>query len=106
MLASAYAAAGCVVVRRWQPTSIVMTLNAAMTGCPLILPRHAPADEYFGELATYIPAADDMALRRAVLRVIGTGRSPLLSAHVRHYLTWHTTAEITCEAYAKVIAAE
>jgi hypothetical protein len=103
LLASAYAAADCVVLCRWQPTSVVITLNAAMTGCPLVLPRHAPADEYFGDLVTYVAAGEGLALRRAVSRLIDRGRDPLLSAHVRHYLTWQTTAEVTCEAYHRVL---
>jgi glycosyltransferase involved in cell wall biosynthesis len=104
LLASAYAAAGCVALCSWFETPGLVALEAAMTGCPLVLPRGGSADEYFGDLAEYVDPEDEDGIRDAVIDALAGGRSELLAAHVRHYLTWDTTAEITTEAYAKIIA--
>jgi len=103
MLASAYAAAGCLALCSWFETPGLAALEAALTGCPLVLPRAGSAEEYFGELAAYVEPDDRDGIRDAVIDALAGGRSELLASHVRHYLTWDTTAEITVEAYAKAI---
>jgi glycosyltransferase involved in cell wall biosynthesis len=101
MLASAYAACSCLALCSWFETPGLVALEAALTGCPLVLPSAGAADEYFGEMVAYISPRDAGAIRRAVMKAVGQGRDPMLAAHVRHYLTWTVAARVTCEAYVR-----
>lgn len=103
LLASAYAASACLALCSWFETPGLAALEAAMSGTPLVLTEGGCAEEYFGSLAHYIRPTDPEGIRRAVLAAIEQGRSSILAEHVRHYLTWETAAQITCEAYEKAL---
>lgn len=103
LLASAYAACGCLVLTSWYETPGLAALEAAMSGTPLVLPRGGCAREYFGELAAYVSPGDLQAIRRAVLDALSAGRSPRLASLVREHFTWRTAAWVTQEAYDHVL---
>jgi glycosyltransferase involved in cell wall biosynthesis len=103
MLASAYAACGCLVLTSWYETPGLVAIEAAMSGTPLVLPRGGCAREYFGELATYVTPGDLPGIRRAVLDALAAGRSPQLASLVREHFTWRTAAWATREAYELVV---
>lgn len=99
LLASAYAACGCLVLTSWYETPGLVALEAAMSGTPLVLPRGGCAREYFGDLASYVSPADLSGIRRAVLDALAAGRSAQLASLVREHFTWRTAAWVTKEAY-------
>ena len=103
LLASAYAACGCLVLTSWFETPGLVALEAAMSGTPLVLPRGGCAREYFGELATYVSPDDLHSIRRAVLDALAAGRSPQLASLAREHFTWRTAAWVTREAYDHVL---
>lgn len=102
LLASAYAACGCLVLASWYETPGLVALEAGMSGVPLVLPRGGAAPEYFGPLASYIGPTDLRAIRRAVLAALLRGRNPALAEHVRHSFSWTAAARATAEAYCRV----
>ena len=102
LLASAYAACGCLTLTSWYETPGLVALEAAMSGTPLVLPRGGCAREYFGDLASYVSPGDEQGIRRAVLDALAAGRSPQLASLVREHFTWRTAAWVTREAYEYV----
>ncbi|MHC4402756.1 MAG: glycosyltransferase [Planctomycetota bacterium] len=103
LLASAYAACGCLALTGWFETPGLAALEAAMSGTPLVLPEGGCAGEYFGPLAAYVRPNDPAGIRRAVLQAIDRGRSRALAKHVLRNFTWRAAARVTREGYEKVI---
>ncbi|HWB13260.1 MAG TPA: glycosyltransferase [Pirellulales bacterium] len=103
LLASAYAACGCLALTSWYETPGLVALEAAMSGAPLVLPRGGCAREYFGDLARYVSPGDTQGICQAVLDALAAGRSAQLASLVREHFTWRTAAWITREAYEYVV---
>lgn len=103
LLASAYAACGCLVLASWFETPGLVALEAGMSGMPLVLPEGGCAAEYFGPLAAYVRPNDLPGIRRAVLDALARGRSETLAELVRTSFSWKAAARVTREAYAKIL---
>ncbi len=103
LLASAYAACGCLVLASWYETPGLVALEAGMSGVPLVLPEGGAAKEYFGPLATYVRPTDYRAIRHAVLASLIRGRNRALADHVRHHFSWSAAARATAEGYQRVL---
>jgi glycosyltransferase involved in cell wall biosynthesis len=103
LLASAYAACGCLALASWFETPGLVALEAGMSGVPLVLPREGCAKEYFGELAQYVSPDDPAGIRLAVLAALSEDRSSALADHVRQRYTWRAAAEATREAYRRCL---
>ena len=103
LLASAYAACGCLVLAGWYETPGLAALEAGMSGVPLVLPEGGCAREYFGRLAEYVRPHDLPCIRRAVLAALARGRSRTLARLVRTNFSWNAAAMATREAYEKVL---
>jgi glycosyltransferase involved in cell wall biosynthesis len=102
LLASAYAACGCLVLASWYETPGLVALEAGLSGTPLVLPQHGAAPEYFGPLAAYVRPNDLPGIRREVLAALRRGRSRTLAQLVRDNFSWNGAAQKTREAYEKV----
>jgi glycosyltransferase involved in cell wall biosynthesis len=102
MLASAYAACGCLVLPSWYETPGLVALEAAMSGTPLVLPRGGSAQEYFGDEADYVTPGNPRAIRHAVLRTLARPRSPKLAQRIRQFFSQAAVARATRVAYEKV----
>lgn len=103
LLASAYAACGCLALASWYETPGLVALEAAMSGVPLVLPRAGSAREYFGELANYVSPDDPRQIRQAVLEALSQGRSSQLAALVQNHFTWRAAALATRGAYEELL---
>lgn len=103
LLASAYAACGCLVLASWYETPGLAALEAAMSGVPLVLPRVGSAGEYFGDLAVYVSPDDSRQIRQAVLAALGQGRSTQLAALARDHFSWRAAALATRGAYEELL---
>lgn len=102
-LASAYAAAGCLVLASWYETPGLVALEAAMTGTPLVLPAPGCAREYFGDRANYVAPTDRPGIRRAVQAALRRGRSPALADMVAETFSWDTAGRVTLAGYQKLL---
>jgi len=102
MLASAYAACGCLVLASWFETPGLVALEAGMSGSSLVLPKGGCAVEYFGQQAMYVKPDDFQGIRRAVESALARGRSRRLANHVQTYFSWKAAAEITVSGYNKL----
>ena len=103
MLASAYAACGCLVMPSWYETPGLAALEAAMTGTPLVLPDGGSAQEYFGDAAAYVKPGDLQSIRHAVFAAILRGRSSSLAQRVRRAFSQLAVARATRQAYERVL---
>ncbi|HOM16431.1 MAG TPA: glycosyltransferase family 4 protein [Thermoguttaceae bacterium] len=103
LLASAYAACGCLALASWFETPGLAALEAAMQGASLVLPDVLSCREYFGDWALYVRPYDLRAIRRAVEKALQMGRNPRLAQHVLGHYTWAHTAEATRGAYARAM---
>ena len=103
LLASAYAAAACVVLASWYETPSLAALEAGMSGVPLVLPRGGSAKEYFGKLASYVSPGNLGEIREATLAALARGRNLQLGALVRSRYSWQAAAEAAREAYETVL---
>jgi glycosyltransferase involved in cell wall biosynthesis len=102
LLASAYAACGCLALTSWFETPGLVALEAALQGVPLVLTARGCAREYFGGWADYVEPDDLRAIRRKVLAAMNQPRSPALAHLVRSQFTWKAAAAVTRAAYEKV----
>lgn len=103
LLASAYAACGCLVLASWYETPGLAALEAAMTGTPLVLPWRGCAGEYFGPYARYVDPRRPASIRSAVLSALAAGRDPALAELVRRNYSWDAAARATAEGYLRVV---
>jgi glycosyltransferase involved in cell wall biosynthesis len=103
LLASAYAACGCLALASWFETPGLVAIEAAMSGTPLVLPEGGSAREYFGPNALYVRPNDEAGIRWAVLRALARGRDRQLAELVRRSFSWNAAAEATRQAYLKVL---
>lgn len=103
LLASAYAACGCLVLASWYETPGLVALEAGMSGVPLVLPHHGCAREYFGNSAAYVKPNDFGEIRRQVLSALGRNRSPAQARLIEQNYSWEAAAAVTRQAYEKVL---
>ncbi len=103
LLASAYAACGCLALTSWFETPGLVALEAGMLGTPLVLTNRGATQEYFGHLARYASPNDEAAIRRQCLIAANAPRSRSLAQLVQHSYTWRRAAEETLLAYERVV---
>lgn len=103
MLASAYAACGCLVLPSWFETPGLVALEAGLSGAPLVLTDRGAAPEYFGPLATYVAPNDLRGIRHAIMRNVRAPRSRELADLIRFQFSWSTVASLTRDAYRRVL---
>lgn len=104
LLASAYAASGCLALTSWFETPGLVAIEAAMSGTPLALTRRGCAREYFGPLASYAAPNSPHEIRAAVFQALAQGRNPVLARVVQQSYSWDAAAAVTEQAYAQVLA--
>lgn len=103
LLASAYAACGCLVLASWFETPGLVALEAALQGAPLVLPARGSAREYFRDLAAYVEPDDLAGIRRQTLAALARPRNAELARMVQCCYTWQAAARATREAYEKLV---
>lgn len=103
LLASAYAAAGCLALTSWYETPGLVALEAAMTGTPLVLTAGGCAAEYFGRYAQYVAPDDRAGIRSAVFESLERRRDRQLADHVNQNFSWRAAARITRKVYEQVL---
>lgn len=103
LLASAYAAAGCVALCSWFETPGLVALEAGMQGVPLVLTSGGCTREYFGPDAFYANPHRADEIRAAVRSALASGRNLGLAHRLRNHFSWEVVAQVTEEAYRKVM---
>jgi glycosyltransferase involved in cell wall biosynthesis len=100
LLASAYAACGCLVAGSGiAPERIALAAGAS--GTPLVLFEGGSGSEYFGQQAVYIRPDDVPGIRRGVQAALNRKRSKKLAEHVCTYFSWKAVVRALRDAYGQ-----
>lgn len=83
----------------WYETPGLVSLEAALCGCALVVTPGGCTREYFGAEAVYAQPDDPASLRAAVETALARGPAPALAARLARECTWERAAERTAEAY-------
>jgi glycosyltransferase involved in cell wall biosynthesis len=107
LLASAYAAAGVHVLPSWMETCGLVSLEAALSGTPLVGSTFGHELEYLEGDAWYADPADPATLKQAVLSAWEAGRHskrPLaMKRKVLERFNWEQTVDQTEHLYQRVL---
>jgi glycosyltransferase involved in cell wall biosynthesis len=102
LLASAFAACGCLIVGNVVPAPERIALAAGASGTPLVLFEGSCGSEYFGQQAVYIRPDDVAGIRRGVQAALDRKRSKSLAEHVSTYFSWRAVARTLRDTYSQL----
>lgn len=102
LLASAYSAAKVHALPSWFETPGLSSLEAGACGTVVISTDQGSPKEYFQDMALYVHPMDDASLRTALEQSFNASPLPLMH-HIHKHYSWTKVAEITLEAYRKVL---
>ena len=106
LLASAYAAAGVHVLPSWMETCGLVTLEAALSGTPVVGSTFGHELEYLQGDALYGDPADPESIRSAVIQAWDEGRyghrSCKLKRRIMEEFHWEQTVDATERLYRRV----
>ncbi len=103
MLASAYAAAKVHVLPSFYETTGLVTLEAALAGCNVVVNEQPHTREYFQDLAWYCDPAKPATIRSAIGAAYASPFRDELRDRILQNYTWEHTARATLAAYEKVL---
>ena len=105
--ASAYAAAGVHVLPSWMETCGLVTLEAALSGTPVVGSTFGHELEYLQQDAWHADPADPSTIRDAVIQAWQAGhhnpRSCRLKRRILEQFNWEQTTDATESIYKKVL---
>jgi len=102
LLASAYCAAKVHALPSWFETPGLSSIEAGACGTVVISTDQGSPQEYFQDMALYVHPLDDLSLRTALEQALNASPLPLMHHLQKHY-PWSKVAEITLEAYGKIL---
>jgi glycosyltransferase involved in cell wall biosynthesis len=105
LLASAYAAAGALVLPSYIETPGLCALEAGLAGTPLVITEQGCTREYFGEHARYVSPDSPEQIRSAVEAVLGNRKDArALQERIHGRYLWKHAAEATRAGYERALA--
>ena len=108
LLASAYAAAGVHVLPSWMETCGLVTLEAALSGTPVVGSTFGHELEYLQGDALYADPAQPESIRTAVIQAWEEGRhaerSCRLKRRILEEFNWEQTVDSTEKLYRKIVS--
>ena len=102
LLASAYSAAKVHALPSWFETPGLSSLEAGACGTVVISTDQGSPREYFQDMALYVHPLDDQSLLSALEKSYNASPIPLME-HIRNHYPWSRVAEMTLEAYRKIL---
>lgn len=103
LLRSAYAAARVHALPSFFETTGLVTLEAALSGCNVVVNEQRHTREYFQDHAWYCNPYDVNSIRSAVQAAYQTPWNSRLRRRILDNFTWEHTAAATVEAYERVL---
>jgi glycosyltransferase involved in cell wall biosynthesis len=104
-IAAAYAACRVFVLPSLYETPGLSALEAALAGANICITSGGSTREYFSDYAFYCNPNSANSIRNAVLNAFNAPKNTNLQQHVLRNFTWEKTAEVTLQAYEKVLSA-
>lgn len=102
LLSSAYSASSVHALPSWFETPGLSSIEAGACGTVVISTDQGSPREYFQDMALYVHPLDDQSLRTALDQAFNASPLPLMH-HIHNHYPWSKVAEMTLEAYKKVI---
>ncbi len=102
-LAKIYKAAKVHILASWFETTGLVSIEAAIMGCNIVITDEGDQKEYFKEYATYCKAGSVSSIREAVEIAYKKEYDTSIKDYIFSNYTWDITANKTLEAYKKVI---
>lgn len=99
-LASAYAAARVHALPSWYDTPGLASLEAFVSGCPVVVTEFGSTREYFGPLAAYCSPTDHASIRAALEKASAKRPSFALRREFQARFSWQEAAKATAAAYS------
>jgi glycosyltransferase involved in cell wall biosynthesis len=87
------------VLPSWFETTGLVTLEAALMGCAVVITPNGDTREYFDDYAHYCAPDSESSIREAVERALESGPSDPLQQRIRDRYTWRKSAEAMLSAY-------
>ncbi|WP_312062043.1 glycosyltransferase [Pantoea septica] len=109
MLASAFAGSKVFCLASWSEGAPLVALEAAASGCNMVLSNRSSEKEYFGDLARYVDPADVIDMRTKILDAwndsesVTSEKAEKLKAKMRIQHSWENYAVQTKQAYEAAI---
>ena len=102
LLASAYAAARVFALPSWFETPGLAALEAALTGCPIVITPYGSTREYFDDLVIYARPHKPAEIAQALQTCWNQRRNSRLSGFVASRYLWPVVSQRTAEIYDQV----
>jgi glycosyltransferase involved in cell wall biosynthesis len=103
-LADYYQTAGVHVLPSWFETCGLSSLEAAATGCNIVITAKGYTRDYFGEDAFYCEPDDCASILAAIRKATASPVNNKLAGKIAEQFTWQKAAAITADVYTKIIA--
>jgi glycosyltransferase involved in cell wall biosynthesis len=104
--AALYSLARVHVLPSWMETTGLSSLEAAVSGCTVVVSPNGDTREYFGDDVEYCDPASPASIRDAILRARARKPSVALENRIRTEYTWTRSAEATYRGYCNVLKRE
>jgi glycosyltransferase involved in cell wall biosynthesis len=98
-----YGSARVHVLPSWFETPGLASLEAAASGCGLVVTDRGSTRDYFGENALYCEPESEDSIRSAVLKAWEGPPSPSLRRIMSEKFTWEEVARLTRDSYSSVL---
>lgn len=102
-LVTIYKAAKVHVLASWFETTGLVSLEAAMMDCNIVVTRKGDTEEYFGDMAYYCEPDNIDSIRDAIIKAYHDPVNPELKLFIKNNYTWENAALQTLEAYYSVL---
>lgn len=102
-LAKIYKAARVHVLASWFETTGLVSIEAAIMGCNVVITDEGDQREYFKDFATYCEANSVKSIKKAVEMAYQKKYNESIKEYIFSNYTWEITAKKTLEAYKRVI---
>lgn len=102
-LVSIYKAARVHVLASWFETTGLVSLEAAMMDCNIVITKKGDTEEYFGDMAYYCEPGNINSIRDAITKAYNAPVNNKLKALIKENYNWHDAAMQTLQAYNSVL---
>jgi glycosyltransferase involved in cell wall biosynthesis len=103
LLSSCYSAAKVFALPSWFETPGLSALEAAVSGCRLVVTSRGSTTEYFGEDATYVNPGSVESIIRGLREALSRPRSPDLSDRILKRCRWEAVANSMKSTYESLL---
>jgi glycosyltransferase involved in cell wall biosynthesis len=102
-LVSIYKAAKVHVLASWFETTGLVSLEAAMMDCNIVITKKGDQEEYFKDMAFYCEPGNVESIKNAIVKAYHSLNSGKLKSFIKEHYTWQNAAGQTLEAYQSVL---